>query len=70
MKYVKVAVPCYGIIYTIHTLRSIARQKLYEVTIGDFITNPCVDLISMKISMLGRGKKKWILCKHLYVILQ
>ena len=70
VKFVKVAAPGYGIIYTIHTPGSVARQQLYEVTIGDFPACTCMDFISMKTSALGRGKKKWILCKHLYFILQ
>jgi hypothetical protein len=62
--------PGYGIVYTIHTHSSIAKQQLYEVTVGDFPACTCIDFISMKASALGNGKKKWICCKHIYFILQ
>jgi hypothetical protein len=67
LKYLKVPPPGYGIVYTVHTPDSIAKQQLYEVTVGDFPACTCIDFISMKASALG--KKKWICCKHLYFIL-
>jgi hypothetical protein len=70
VKYLKVPPPGYGIVYTIYTPSSIAKQQLYEVTIGDFPACTCIDFISMKTNALGNGKKKWICCKFLYFILQ
>jgi hypothetical protein len=69
LKYQKVPSSGYGIVYTVHTPSSIAKQQLYEVTVGDFPACTCIDFISMKASALGNGKK-WICCKHIYFILQ
>jgi hypothetical protein len=62
--YLEVPPPNYGIVYTVHTACLIAKQQLYEVTIGDFPS--CIDFVSMKASALGNEKKKWICFKHLY----
>ena len=70
LKYLKVPLPGYNIVYVVHTLGSIAKQQLYEVTIGDFLACTCIDFMSMKASALGNGKKKWICYKHIYFILQ
>jgi hypothetical protein len=70
LKYLKVPPSGYGIVYIVHTPGSIAKQQLYEVTIGDFPACTCIDFVSMKASALGNGKKKWICCKHIYFILQ
>jgi hypothetical protein len=70
VKYLEVPPPGYGIVYTVHTPGSIAKQQLYEVTIGYFPSCTCIDFISMKANVLGNGKKKWIYCKHVYFIFQ
>jgi hypothetical protein len=70
VKFLKVPAPGYGIVYTVHTPGSVAKQQLYEVTISDFPTCKCLDFISMKSYALGNRKKKWIYCKHIYFILQ
>jgi hypothetical protein len=70
LRYVKVPAPRYGIVYSVHTPRSVAKQQLYEVTIGDFPACTCIDFISMKATALGNGRKKWTCYKHLYFILQ
>jgi hypothetical protein len=46
VKYLKVPVLGYGIVYTIHILRSIIKQQLYEVTISDFFACKCLDFVS------------------------
>lgn len=46
LKYQKAPSLGYGIVYTIHILGSIAKQQLYEVTIGEF---PCVHLYRLHI---------------------
>jgi hypothetical protein len=58
----------YCVLY--HTPGSVAKQQLYEVTIGDFPACTCIDFVSMKATTLGNGRKKWICYKHLYFILQ
>jgi hypothetical protein len=69
LRYQKVPSLGYGIVYTVHTAGSIAKQQLYEVTVGDFPACTCIDFISMKASALGNSKKKWICYKHIYFIL-
>jgi hypothetical protein len=70
VKFLKVQTPGYGIVYTVHTPGSVAKQQLYEVTISDFHACKCLDFVSMKSYALGNGQKKWIYCKHIYFILQ
>ena len=60
----KVPHPGYGYVLTIHTSGSIAKNQLYEVIISDFPACTCLGFVTMKTSALGRGQKKWILCKH------
>jgi hypothetical protein len=70
VKFLKVPAPGYGIVYTMHTPGSVAKQQLYEVTISDFPACKCLDFVSMKSYALGNSRKKWIYCKHIYFILQ
>jgi hypothetical protein len=70
VKFLKVPSPGYGIVYVIHTSGLVAKQQLYEVTIGDFHACKCLNFISMKSYALGNRQKKWIYCKHIYFILQ
>jgi hypothetical protein len=70
VKFLKVPLPGYGIVYIVHTPGSVAKQQLYEVTIGDFPACKCLNFISMKSYALGNRQKKWIYCKHIYFILQ
>jgi hypothetical protein len=70
VKFLKVPAPSYGIVYTVHTPGSVAKQQLYEVTISDFPACKCLDFISMKSYTLRNSQKKWIYCKHIYFILQ
>ena len=62
--------PSYGVVFTIHTFGSILKKELYEVTISDFLACTCRGFHYMCISAFGNLTKKWILCKHLYFILQ
>ena len=60
----------YGVIFTVITSGSISKKELYEVTISDFPSCTCRGFQYMCTSTLGNPSKKWILCKHLYFILQ
>jgi hypothetical protein len=70
VKFLKVLTLGCGIVYTVHTPGSVAKQQLYEATISDFPAYKCLDFISMKSYALGNGQKTWIYCKHIYFILQ
>ena len=59
VKYVKVPYPGYGVVYTIHTAGSIAKQQLYEVTIGELPAGTDLDFRTMKTKAMGRGQEKW-----------
>lgn len=69
VKAMKVPHPSYGYVFTIHTRGSIAKNQLYEVTIGDFSACTCLEFITMKTSAIGRGQRNWIHCKHLHLCL-
>jgi hypothetical protein len=58
VKFLKVPVPDYGIVYIVHTLGSMPKQQLYEVTINDFSICKCLDFISMKSYALKNSQKK------------
>ena len=62
--------PGYGMIFTMETPRSIENQEVYQVTLSNFPAYTCLGFISIKGAALGNGRKKWILCKHLYYVLQ
>ena len=70
LKSMKVPEPGYGIVFTVITPGSISKKVLYEVSISDFPTCTCRGFRYMCASALGNPSKKWILCKHLYFILQ
>ena len=70
LKLLRVLAPGYGIIFTVVTPRSILKKELYEVTISNFPACTCKGFRYIYASALGNSKKKWILCKHLYFILQ
>ena len=62
--------PGYGIIFTVETPCSIENQEVYQITLSNFPTCTCLGFVSMKGAALENGWKKWILCKHLYCVLQ
>ena len=62
--------PGYGVVFTLHTLGSILKKELYEVTVSNFPACTCRGFRYMCTSALGNPTKKWILCKHLSFILQ
>ena len=62
--------PGYGVIFSVETPRSIENQEVYQVTLSNFLACTCLGFVSMKGAALGNGQKKWILCKHLYYVLQ
>ena len=70
LKSMKVPKPGYGIVFTVITLGSISKKVLYEVSISDFPACTCRGFRYMCAYALGNPSKKWILCKHLYFILQ
>jgi hypothetical protein len=45
------------------------NKKQYEITIGNFPTCICLDFIALMSCSLGWWGK-WVLCKHMYYILQ
>ena len=70
LKLLRVLVPRYGVIFTIVMLRSMLKKELYDGTISNFLTCICTGFGYIYTSALGNPKKKWILYKHLYFILQ
>ena len=70
LKSMMVPEPCYGVVFTLHILGSILKKELYEVTISDFPACTCIGFRYMCTSTLGNPTKRWVLCKHLYFILQ
>ena len=62
--------PSYGVVFTLHTLGSILKKELYKVTVSNFLACTCRGFRYMCTSTLENPTKKWILCKHLYFILQ
>ena len=70
LKLLKVPNPGYGVVFTVIMPGSILKKELYEVIISNFPTCTCSGFQYMCASVLGNPKKKWILCKHLYFILQ
>ena len=70
LKSMKVPEPGYGIVFTVIIPGSISKKVLYEVSISDFPAYTCRGFRYMCASALGNPSKKWILCKHLYFILQ
>ena len=69
LKSMMVPEPGLGVIFTVITPGSISKE-LYEVTISNFPSCTCRGFRYMCASALGNPSKKWILCKHLYFILQ
>lgn len=53
----KVPHPGYGYVFTIHTPGPIAKNQLYEVTIGDFPACTCLDFVTMKTSALAVARR-------------
>ena len=70
LKSMKVPEPGYGIVFTVITPGSISKKVLYEVSISDFPACTCKGFRYICASALGNPSKKWIVCKHLYFILQ
>ena len=70
LKSMKVLEPGYGIVFTVIIPSFISKKVLYEVTISNFPACICRGFQYMCASTLGNPSKKWILCKHLYFILQ
>ena len=70
LKSLKVLVPGLGVIFSVITPRSITKKECYEVTILTFPACTCKGFRYMCSYALGNPSKKWILCKHLYFILQ
>ena len=70
LKSMVVPEPNYGVVFTLHIPGSILKKELYEVTISNFPACTCRGFRYMCTSALGNPTKKWILCKHLYFILQ
>ena len=70
LKYVKVPSPGYGVVLTIITLGSLDMKELYEVSISNFPACTCKSFKFMCTQALGNKKHKWMLCKHLYFLLQ
>ena len=62
--------PGYGVIFTVETPRSIENQEVYQVTLSNFPACICLGFVFVKGAALGNGRKKWILCKHFYYVLQ
>ena len=69
LKSMLVPEPGYGVVFTLHTPGSILKE-LYKVTVSNFPACTCRGFRYMCTSALGNPTKKWILCKHLYFILQ
>ena len=70
LKSMMVPEPGLRVVLTIITPGSISKKGLYEVTISNFPSCTCRGFWYMCASALGNPSKKWILCKHLYFILQ
>ena len=70
LKLLRMHVPGYEIIFIVVTLGSILKKELYEVTISNFLACTCRGFWYMCSSASRNSKKKWILYKHLYFILQ
>ena len=70
LKSMLVPEPGYGVVFTLHTLGSILKKELYKVIVSNFPACNCRGFRYMCTSTLGNPTKKWILCKHLYFILQ
>jgi hypothetical protein len=69
---------CYLEIQKLKTLMGIEKpvnnnknldKRQYEITIGTFTTCTCMDFVTMISSSLGK-QGKWVLCKHMYYVLQ
>ena len=69
LKSMLVPEPGYGVVFILHTPGSILKE-LYEVTVSNFPACTYRGFRYMCTSALGNPTKKWILCKHLYFILQ
>ena len=70
LKSMLVLEPGYGVIFILHAPGSILKKELYEVTVSNFPACSYRGFRYMCTSALGNPTKKWILCKHLYFILQ
>ena len=69
LKSMVVPEPGYGVVFTLH-IPGLILKELYKVIISNFSTCTCTSFCYMCTSTLGNPIKKWILCKHLYFILQ
>ena len=70
LKSLKVPEPGLGMIFLVITLGSVSKKECYEVTISAFPACICKGFWYMCSYALGNPLKKWIMCKHLYFILQ
>ena len=70
LKSLKVPEPGLGVTFSVITPGSIAKKECYEVTISTFPACTCKGFRYMCSFALGNPSKKWILCKHLYFVLQ
>ena len=70
LKYVRIPSLGYGLVLTIITRRSLNKKDLYKVSILNFPTCSCKNFKFISACSLGNKKHKWILCKHLYSLLQ
>ena len=58
----------FGIFYIVKIPTLIKIQEVYQVTFSNFLA--CLRFVFIKGARLGNGRKKWIIYKHLYFILQ
>ena len=70
LKYLKVLELDLEVIFSVITPRSISKKEYYEVTISTFSAYTCKSFQYICGYALENPFKKWILCKHLYFILQ
>ena len=69
LKYVKVPSPGYGAVLTVIIPGSLDKE-LYEVSMSNFLACTYKSFKFMCTRALGNKKHKWMLCKHLYFLLQ
>ena len=69
LKSLKDPEPRLGVVFWVITPGSILKE-CYEVMISAFLACTCKGFWYMCSYALGNSSKKWILCKHLYFILQ
>ena len=61
--------PNFGVVFTVIIPGSILKE-LYEVIVSAYSACTCKGFWYMCASTFGNPSKKWILCKHLYFVLQ